>query len=69
MENGGQIKNKIKLLFQSHIAEPFASKIGDKKGRVFEAHLWAVTNVSMNLRPSNLGANFSFSVVVCEFLA
>jgi len=28
---------KLKLLFQSHIAEPFAAKIGDKKGRVFEA--------------------------------
>ena len=31
------IKKKKKLLFQSHIAEPFAAKIGDKKGRVLEA--------------------------------
>ena len=36
MENGGKIFLK-KLLFQSHSAQPFVAKIGDKKGKVFEA--------------------------------
>lgn len=70
----GKEKKKLKQSFSDQIAVAITNyecywesdqiqedmfRWAERCGGVF--HLWAVTNVSMNFKPSNLRANFSFS--------
>lgn len=53
------ITEREKLQIFSLLFKNPAEKLKIKKKKTLVSHLWAVTRVSINLNPSNLGANFS----------